>query len=94
MGLNAFFVVIGIIVMMLTLANWLGKLSNAGLTATRWFLVCVGALLLIWGLYNTIGARLGLWKPLSLDQWLKPISDAIERFFEWLWNMLAGLLRR
>ena len=93
-GIGTFFVVISIIMLLLTLASWLGKLSSAGLTAAKWFLICIGALLMIWGLYNTVGARLGLWKPLSLDQWLKPISDAVEHFFKWLWNALSGLFRR
>jgi len=93
-SLGTFFIVISVIMLLLTLASWLGKLSSAGLTVTKWFLISIGALLMLWGLYNTLGQRLGLWQPISLDAYLKPFTDAVEQFVEWLWNALARLIKR
>ena len=93
-NMTGFFVVISVILALLTLAKWLGQLSQAGLTLTKWFLISVAGLVMVWGIYNVIGQRLGIWSPISLDAYLKPISDAIERFIEWLLDMLARFLKR
>jgi len=92
--MTGFFVVISVILALLTLAKWLGKLSQAGLTLTKWFLISVASLVMIWGIYNMLGQRLGLWEPISLDKWLQPLYDAMERFAEWMWSTLAGVLKR
>jgi len=93
-SMTGFFVVISVILALLTLAKWLGKLSQAGLTLTKWFLISTAGLVMVWGIYNVIGQRLGIWEPLSLDRWLQPLYSAMEKFAEWLWSIIGRFLKR
>ena len=83
-------IVIGMASIFYMLFKLWNKMGASTITLFKWFLYGLGTLVLIWGLYNLIGAQLKLWEPLSLDSFfnmifeklgIKPIIDKLN---EWL----------
>lgn len=79
----------------LTFIYLIGKYANKVATAVnpiRYFIGVILLIVIIWGLYNFIGAKTGLYEPLSLDKWINPIMDkfteSLDRFFSWLFDKL------
>jgi len=82
---------ISILLIIIAIIGFLSKLGGAAYTLGKWFLLSLLILVMVWGLYNTIGSKLGLWQPLSLDQWLKPITEPLDAAVNWLWQKITAL---
>jgi hypothetical protein len=86
---------IGILMILITLLRYMLKLGDVGASLLKWLLIGMLCLVLIWALYNKVGVETGWWKPISLDEYFKPLTDllyrlwdmvktAVQRFIEWL----------
>ncbi|NPA99687.1 MAG: hypothetical protein GXO43_09945 [Crenarchaeota archaeon] len=95
MNLNTIFFLVSIVGAILTLLKIAGWLSKAGYNIVKWGAYTILGILVIWGLYNTIGVKLHLWDPISLDQFIyriPVIGDALKRLDDWLnqFNFFGG----
>jgi len=93
MNLETILMLITIISILLTLMKVLGSLAGAALSLTKWFLLSIIAVMIVWGLYNQVAVRTGWWTPISLDRfiepYLEPLTAAWNGFKTWLLRKLG-----
>jgi Na+(H+)/acetate symporter ActP len=83
---------VSILLLIVAIIGFISKLGGMALSLGKWVLLGLLVLVMVWGLYNTLGARLGLWEPLSLDRWLKPVTEPLNAAANWLWEKFVSLL--
>ena len=92
MDITMFLTLIGVLMIIVTLIRFLGKLSDVGGSLVKWLLIGLLCLVLVWALYNKIGVETGWWTPISLDKWLKPLTDALEGFYNAIKNVVQRFI--
>ena len=90
MDLGTLVAAISIMIIIITLLKYMLKLGSVGASLLKWLLIGLLCLVLVWALYNKIGVETGWWKPISLDEYFKPLTDLLNR----IWDMIKTAVHR
>ena len=88
------FLLLGLIVLT-QFMNRIGHMAGgAGLSITKWVLLTLLGMFLIWGIYNQIGQQSGLWGTVTIDKWImsfiQTLYTAAANFIQWIIKLLRG----
>jgi len=79
---------------LLTIFYYIGKYSSkvaSTVNPIRYFLGTILLVMLFFALYNYVGYRTGLYKPITLDNILNPVFDKIKTAFDGFFRFIFSL---